>query len=281
MGQRASMEGTDEGDRQSECTFFALPFSHQMLYHDDLTPSCRLDYLLAQPKPDRMTMEAHAWNPDDRSLNIYVKEDDPLTLHRHPVAQSTDCIRGKVGYSKGFHVWKIVWPKNQRGTHAVVGVANLNAKLHSLGYNSLIGSTTDSYGFDIVRLRCSHDGKKSDSWDFPASSRAAEDEGKNIIPESFYCVLDMDEGYMAFATEERYLGVAFKGLKGQVLYPIVSAVWGHCEITINYMGGLEAEPPRLLAICRKTVRQHLGKEYLNNIGRLPVPPSLKNYLQFK
>lgn len=41
-------------------------------------------------------MEAHAWNPDDRSLNIFVKDDDRLTFHRHPVAQSTDCIRGKV-----------------------------------------------------------------------------------------------------------------------------------------------------------------------------------------
>lgn len=41
-------------------------------------------------------MEQNAWNPDDRSLNIYVKEEDFLTFHRHPVAQSTDCIRGKV-----------------------------------------------------------------------------------------------------------------------------------------------------------------------------------------
>ena len=41
-------------------------------------------------------MEQNAWNPDDRSLNVYVKQDDRLTFHRHPVAQSTDCIRGKV-----------------------------------------------------------------------------------------------------------------------------------------------------------------------------------------
>jgi SPRY domain-containing SOCS box protein 1/4 len=41
-------------------------------------------------------MEHHAWNPDDRSLNIYVKDEDRLTFHRHPVAQSTDLIRGKV-----------------------------------------------------------------------------------------------------------------------------------------------------------------------------------------
>lgn len=56
----------------------------------------RLDVVLCMPPPDRSVMEAHAWNPNDRSLNIFVKDDDHLTFHRHPVAQSTDCIRGKV-----------------------------------------------------------------------------------------------------------------------------------------------------------------------------------------
>jgi len=71
---------------------------------------------------------------DFRSLNIFVKEEDPLTFHRHPVAQSTDCIRGKVGYTKGLHVWELAWSTRQRGTHAVVGVATADAPLHSVGY---------------------------------------------------------------------------------------------------------------------------------------------------
>lgn len=109
----------------------------------------KLDALLDLPEPSQKQMEEHAWNPDDRSLNIYVKEDDRLTLHRHPVAQSTDCIRGRMGYTKGFHVWQIIWPLRQRGTHAVIGVATKNAPLHSPGYSSLVGSTVDSYGWDL------------------------------------------------------------------------------------------------------------------------------------
>ena len=58
-----------------------------------------------------------------RSYNIFVKEDDKLTFHRHPVAQSTDCIRGRVGYERGLHVFEINWSSRQRGTHAVVGVS--------------------------------------------------------------------------------------------------------------------------------------------------------------
>lgn len=57
-----------------------------------------------------------------------------MTFHRHPVAQSTDCIRGRVGYTRGLHVWEINWSTRQRGTHAVVGVATGEAPLHSQGY---------------------------------------------------------------------------------------------------------------------------------------------------
>ena len=58
-----------------------------------------------------------------RSYNIFVKDDDKLTFHRHPVAQSTDCIRGMVGYERGLHVFELNWSTRQRGTHAVVGVS--------------------------------------------------------------------------------------------------------------------------------------------------------------
>lgn len=49
----------------------------------------------------------------------------------------------------------------------------------------------------------------------------------------------MDEGTLSFVVDSQYLGVAFRGLKGKKLYPIVSAVWGHCEITMKYIGGLD------------------------------------------
>ena len=39
----------------------------------------------------------HAWNPADCSRNIYVKPNG-FTLHRNPVAQSTDGARGKIGF---------------------------------------------------------------------------------------------------------------------------------------------------------------------------------------
>uniref|UniRef100_A0A7E5A0M4 B30.2/SPRY domain-containing protein n=2 Tax=Panagrellus redivivus TaxID=6233 RepID=A0A7E5A0M4_PANRE len=260
----------------------AAPSSYAHLSLDDMARPSKMDVVMSMPPPDAATLEKYAWNPEDRSLNIYVKEDDPLTFHRHPVAQSTDCIRGKVGYSNGFHVWQITWPKRQRGTHAVVGVCTKEAPLHHTGYVSLIGQNTESYGWDIIRNKCSHNGKATAVWAYPTiTDLDPEDATPSNIGDSFYCILDMDEGFMAFATDKQFLGVAFRGLKGKKLYPVVSAVWGHCEVTMKYMGGLDPEPRQLMDVCRRSIRASLGPARLNRANELPLPPSLQRFILYK
>ena len=125
----------------------------------DLTRPKRLDMLLDMPPVPREIAVKHSWDPDDRSLNIFVKEDDKTTFHRHPVAQSTDCIRSRTGYTRGLHVWEITWSTRQRGTHAVVGVATPDAPLHSVGYQSLVGSNDHSWGWDLGRNKLHHNSK--------------------------------------------------------------------------------------------------------------------------
>ena len=63
----------------------------------------------------------HAWNPNDCSKNIYVKPNG-FTLHRNPVAQSTDGARGKIGFRSGRHAWEVIW-EGPLGTVAVIGIA--------------------------------------------------------------------------------------------------------------------------------------------------------------
>ena len=103
----------------------------------------------------------------------------------------------------------------------------------------------------------------------------------------------------AFVADNQYLGVAFTGLKGRTLYPIVSSVWGHCEITMKYLGGLDrklfrrwrsdftnflafaAEPLPLMDICRKTIRQQMGKYRMHRVDELPLPTSWREYLMYQ
>ncbi|KAG9343151.1 hypothetical protein JZ751_014124 [Albula glossodonta] len=206
----------------------------------DFCRPARLDLLLDMPPAGTDVQLRHSWNPDDRSLNVFVKDDDQLTFHRHPVAQSTDCIRGRVGHTRGLHAWRIQWPTRQRGTHAVVGVATAAAPLHSVGYTSLVGSDVESWGWDLGRNKLYHDSKNQASAVPPPTYPAfLEPDESFVLPDTLVVVLDMDEGTLSFMVDGQYLGVAFRGLKGRKLYPIVSAVWGHCEITMRYINGLD------------------------------------------
>ena len=93
-----------------------------------------------------------------------------------------------------------------------------------------------SWGYDLSRNKLYHDIKNSEVTNYP-NNLGAED--TLVIPDEFLVVLDMDEGSLAFVIDGQYLGVAFSGLKGKKIYPVVSAVWGHCEITMKYYGGLD------------------------------------------
>lgn len=239
----------------------------------------KLDIILDKPKLTDEVTRTHAWNSEDKSPNVFIKEDNPYVLHRHPVAQSTDCVRGKVGYKRGFHVWEIRWPTRQRGTHAVIGVATSKAPLQCTGYQTLVGNNSESWGWDIGRNKLYHDEKNISKLSYP-------DTNDNFTtPECVRVILDMEEGTLSFEANEQFYGVAFRGLKGKTVYPIVSAVWGHCEVDMRYIGGLDPEPQPLMELCRRSIRKSMGKQRLlkvqDNVDKLPLPGCLKKYLQYQ
>ena len=237
----------------------------------------RIDFLLDLRPVDKETREQHSWNPNDRSINVFIIEEEPTTIHRYPVAQSTDCVRGRVGYQNGVHAWEITWNLRQRGTHAIVGVAEQTAPIHAYGYSSVVGSTLDSWGWDIGRKRLYHaDFNRNTSDPYPFKDSKSNDEFE--IPESFIMVLDMDAGNLSFIVDHDYLGVAFEGLKGKTLFPIVNVVWGHAEVTYKYLGGLASEPIYLMGLCRRTIRKSVGEENMRNVNKLPLPSLIQKYI---
>ncbi len=56
-----------------------------------------LDLALDRPAASRAEMARHAWNPEDRSLNIFVKEDDELTFHRSVLPTLFKNVSGQNG----------------------------------------------------------------------------------------------------------------------------------------------------------------------------------------
>ncbi|XP_023342168.1 uncharacterized protein LOC111711918 [Eurytemora carolleeae] len=211
----------------------------------------------------------HTWNPQDRSFNMRIKEGDPFTVRRQPVAQSTDSARTIKGYSSGLHIFRVTWPLKQRGTHACIGVCTANQTLHSIGYNSQIGLSTQSWGWDLGRLKAYHNASKISGVDYPASPPP-----DFKVRTKFFLVLDCDAGTLGFISAGRWLGIAHSGLQGQVLYPSVSCVWGQCEVTLRYHGSLVGRACSLSELCRAEIRKRCL-----DFSTLPVPRGVKKYLK--
>eukprot|EP00088_Acartia_fossae_P018172 TRINITY_DN20468_c0_g1_i1.p1 TRINITY_DN20468_c0_g1~~TRINITY_DN20468_c0_g1_i1.p1 ORF type:complete len:393 (+),score=57.59 TRINITY_DN20468_c0_g1_i1:206-1384(+) len=172
----------------------------------------------------------HGWNPEDRSNNLTIKNSSHLTVRRQPVTQSTDAVRGKSGCSRGIDVYEMDWPVRMRGTNAAVGIATKSAPLHSLGYQNLIGNNTSSWGWDIGRKEALVNGK---SVNYPSLVRK---HYQWSVPQTFYMVIDRDEGTLSFIVRNKWLGVACSGIQGETVYPAISTVWGHAEVSLRYIG---------------------------------------------
>nr|CAG4646393.1 EOG090X092A [Macrothrix elegans] len=169
----------------------------------------------------------HAWNPEDCSRNIYVKPNG-FTIHRNPVAQSTDAVRGKIGFSQGRHAWEVMW-EGPLGTVAVVGIATKEAPLQSHGYIALLGSDDQSWGWNLVDNHLLHNGDSKGN--YPLLNNAP----KYQVGERIRVILDCDDNTLAFERNYEFLGVAFRGLPEKLLYPSVSAVYGHTEVSMVYI----------------------------------------------
>jgi SPRY domain-containing SOCS box protein 1/4 len=215
----------------------------------------------------------------------------------------------------------------QRGTHAVVGVGTIKAPLHCPGYQALVGMNQDSWGWDLGRNKLYHKGVNSvyASTQYPSTAASSDSltttssitdpadamnnngisypsksEESFVVPDKFFVILDLEEGTLSYIVDGQYLGVAFSDLKDKgALYPMVSSVWGHCEITMRYINGLErkliitnslsskceniflAEPLQLMDSCRRVIRKQLGRTNLHLINQLTLPTSLRNYLVYQ
>ncbi|CAN0385538.1 F-box/SPRY domain-containing protein 1 [Lampetra fluviatilis] len=170
----------------------------------------------------------HAWNPDDCSRNVFIKRSG-FTLHRNPVAQSTDGARARLGFTEGRHAWEVWW-EGPLGTVAVVGVATRRAPMQCQGYVALLGSDVESWGWNLVDNSLLHGGEVTGS--FPQCNNAP----KYQIGERMRVLLDVEERTLAFERGHEFLGVAFRALPKARLFPAVSAVYGNTEVSMVYLG---------------------------------------------
>ena len=80
-------------------------------------------------------------------------------------------------------MWEITWEEDERGSNAVIGIATPKAPLQCLGYIPLVGSNTQSWGWNLSKKVSFHNGQeKSYPANFPTF----------VVPDTVYVILDME-----------------------------------------------------------------------------------------
>ena len=226
-----------------------------------------------------------SWSRRDKSKNITLRNggrssEDRLWIRRNNVASSTDAARGKASFTSGVHLFEFTWHQRHRGTHAVVGVATKHAPLHTTGYRPLVGSNKESYGWELKSNCLLHDTDDTititdEKNDNQLGTERIYNDG-NKAPNSFEAVLDMDEGTLAFIANGTYLGIAFHGLHNKKLFPIISCVWGFCEIRMRHLASLPALPS-LFNKSANTIRRNIRN--ISDMLLLPLPRPIIKHLE--
>lgn len=194
---------------------------------DELKPGFRYSPLIKTLSSYKTKCAAYlcAWSQTDHSKNIKIK-DDCLTLHRNPIAQSTDGVRSKNGFKSGQHYFVVIFHGPELGSAALVGVCTKEAPIHSQGYVPLLGQSPYAWAWDLSKKILRHNNQELGSY------------GEAVnMQKKIGMLLDMDEGTLEFDLEGVYLGIAFSGLpRNTCLYPAISAVYGNTEISLIYYG---------------------------------------------
>lgn len=201
-----------------------------LAYHMVPVEALRETALLSQAPTFKQKLRAFmfAWNPFDSSRNNYLRTNG-FTVHRQPVAQSTDAIRGKKGVNSGLHAWEFVW-EGPLGTVACIGVATKYAALHCEGYMPLLGSDDQSWGWNLVDNVLFHNNEQVNL--YPHTNNPA----KYQVGERIRMILDCDQHILVFEKGNEFLGIAFDDLPPVKLFPAICGVYGNTEVTMVYVG---------------------------------------------
>lgn len=118
------------------------------------------------------------------------------------------------------------------------------------GYIALLGSDDQSWGWNLVDNHLLHNGDSQGNYPLLNNAPKYQVLHQNVyvynilkilfvfvkVGERIRVILDCDDNTLAFERNYEFLGVAFRGLPEKLFYPSVSAVYGHTEVSMVYLG---------------------------------------------
>lgn len=203
------------------------------------------------------------WDSIVRSVATSVVDGGREVRFHLEYSSGTAAIRGTKPLSEGHHYWEILMQSAVYGTDMMVGLGTASVQMDKYRnqFCSFLGIDEESWGLSYTG-QLQHGGK-SQSYTNKFSQGT-------IIG----IHLDMWRGTLTFYKNKQNLGVAYSGLQGKSLYPMVCSTAARSSMKI-----LNAVyfPSSLQFLCCETIRRIVPKQ-LDVTEVMKMPPGLRNFL---
>ncbi|ESO83919.1 hypothetical protein LOTGIDRAFT_107918 [Lottia gigantea] len=175
----------------------------------------------------------------------------------------TAAVRGTKQMVKDQYFWEVKMSSPVYGTDMMIGVGtefiDLNKYQHK--FCSLIGQDAESWGLSYTGSTQHRNNKTRYSSKFGQGS---------IIGAH----LDMWRGTLAFYKNRKPLGIAYTGLQGKVLYPMVSSTAARSGMKVITSRSFKTS---LQFMCCQTLRRIIP-HHLSVLDTVSLPPGLREFL---
>ncbi|XP_002736871.1 SPRY domain-containing SOCS box protein 3-like [Saccoglossus kowalevskii] len=200
--------------------------------------------------------------PNTTVSDVYL-ENREVWFHKN-YSCGTAAARGSMPMIDGQHYWEIKMISPVYGTDMMVGVGTdeLDLTKYHTKFCSLLGLDHNSWGLSYTG-HMQHDG---------TPKRYCSKFGQNTVVGVH---LNTWSGTLSFYINRQPSGVAFKGLQGKKLYPVVCSTAARTGMKIVKTRSF---PTTLQFLCCDAIRRYIPKD-LKVLAVLELPPGLQSFLQ--
>lgn len=205
------------------------------------------------------------WDNETKSFASFLKPDSREVLFHVDYSCGTAAVRGTIPMVEDQYYWEIKMTTPVYGTDMMVGVGTEDLDLNKYKHKfcSLIGRDGDGWGLSYTG-EVQHKGQR-----FGFSTKGVFGQGTIIGLH-----LDMWKGTLAFYKNRKPLGIAYRGLQGKTLFPVVSSTAARSGMKVIKCRSFKTS---LQFMCCQILRQVIPR-HLDVLKVIDLPPGLRGFL---
>ncbi|KAH3871773.1 SPRY domain-containing SOCS box protein 3-like [Dreissena polymorpha] len=204
------------------------------------------------------------WDSMSKSAASFLKHDQREVVFHVDYSCGTAAVRGNQPMVDDQYYWEVKMTTPVYGTDMMVGVGTVDLDLNKYRHKfcSLVGRDGDSWGLSYTGM-LHNKGQK-----LPYASKF----GQGTI---IGVHLDMWHGTLSFYKNRKPLGIAYRGLQGKKLYPVVSSTAARSGMKVIKCRSFKTS---LQFMCCQVLRTVIPR-HLDVLQVIAMPPGLREFLE--